>query len=101
MDALAVGLPIVTLPGIFSRGRQTYGMLREMGMTELIASDNEDYVARAVSVAGDRALRNGLSARIRERTPGRIFSDERPVRSLEAFLSSVSEPPDAGGDAVN
>ena len=91
LDAFAAGLPVVTLPGAFSRGRQTCGMLREVGVTELIARDNEEYVVRAVSIASDRALREVLSARITERAPGRIFANERPVRSLEEFLLSVNE----------
>lgn len=91
LDAFAAGLPVVTLSGEFSRGRQTYGMLHEMDMSELIAHDNEEYAARAVSIASDRALRDGLSARITERAPGSIFADECAVRSLEDFLRSVNE----------
>ncbi len=35
LDALACGLPIVTLPGALMRGRQTAGMLDVIGVTEL------------------------------------------------------------------
>jgi len=91
LDAFAAGLPVVTLPGEFSRGRQTCGMLHEMGMSELIVHDNEEYIARAVSIASDRALRDGISARITEQAPGRIFANGRPVRSLEDFLQSVNK----------
>ena len=37
LDALACGLPVVTLPGALMRGRQSAGMLRVLGVTELIA----------------------------------------------------------------
>ncbi|MDA8364301.1 MAG: tetratricopeptide repeat protein [Gammaproteobacteria bacterium] len=90
LDAFAAGLPVVTLPGEFSRGRQTYGMLREMDMGELIARGNEDYVSRAVSIASDHSLRDALSARIMEWAPGRIFGQRGTVRSLEEFLQSAS-----------
>ena len=36
LDALACGLPVVTLPGTLMRGRQTAGMLAVIGATELI-----------------------------------------------------------------
>ena len=90
LDAFAAGLPVVTLPGEFSRGRQTCGMLHEMGITELVVRDAGEYVSQAVAIAGDHALRDGLSARITERASGRIFANERPIRSLEVFLLSVS-----------
>ena len=44
LDALAAGLPIVTLPGTFMRGRQSAGMLSLAGVDELIARDADDYV---------------------------------------------------------
>ena len=44
LDALACALPIVTLPGRFMRGRQSAGMLRLMGIDELVARDADDYV---------------------------------------------------------
>ena len=90
LDAFAAGLPVVTVPGEYARGRQTFGMLQEMGIPELIARDEGDCATRAVSIALDRTERDRLSAQIRERAPGRIFADMRPVRSLEAFMSSVS-----------
>ncbi len=90
MDAFAAGLPVVTLSGNFSRGRQTYGMLHQMDMDELIVRDNEEYVLRAVSIASDHTLRDALSARIMERAPGRIFDQRGTIRSLEEFLQSAN-----------
>ena len=89
-DALACGLPVVTLPGAFSRGRQTYGMLREIGMDELIASDPEDYVRKAVAIATDRERRDRLAQEIRQRAARRLFDNPAPVRSLEEFFSDAA-----------
>jgi CRISPR-associated protein Csy1 len=85
LDALAAGLPIVTLPGRFMRGRQTLGMLRCMGIGELVARDEDDYVAIASRLATDRGWRDGLSARIRSAV-GAVFDDERPLAAFRAFL---------------
>lgn len=90
LDALSVGLPIVTLPGQFSRGRQTYGMLTAIDLPELIAADSDDYVAKAVSIAGDKALRVRLSQAILERAPGVLFDNPDTVRSLENFFTSAA-----------
>ncbi len=35
LDALAAGLPPVTLPGAYMRGRQSFAMLRMLGLEEL------------------------------------------------------------------
>ena len=47
-EALAAGTPIVTLPGGFLRGRQTYACYRRMGVMDCVAKDSEDYVRLAV-----------------------------------------------------
>ena len=62
LDALAAGLPIVTLPGRFMRGRQSAAMLSRMGLDELVAADAEDYVRIAARTRGRRAVA-GIAAR--------------------------------------
>ena len=79
LDALACGLPIVTLPGAFMRGRQSAAMLRLAGVETLIARDTDDYVRIATRLASDRGWRDDLSARIRG-GQGRIFDDPRADR---------------------
>ena len=85
LDALACGLPIVTLPGRFMRGRQSAGMLRLMGVDELVARDVDDYVRIVARVVGDVAWRAALSARIREGRQ-RVFDDAAPTAALAEFL---------------
>src|SRR5262249_41460165 len=64
LDALACGLPIVTLPGAYMRGRQSAGMLSLLGLHELIARDVDDYVAIANRLIDEPEWRRALSARI-------------------------------------
>jgi protein O-GlcNAc transferase len=47
-QAIHRGLPIVTLEGAFLRQRQTAGLLRQIGITEGIAANRDDYVDIAV-----------------------------------------------------
>ena len=68
LDALACGLPVVTLPGAFMRGRQSAGMLSLLGVPELIARDRADYVSLASRLIAEPAWRRSLADRIRRRT---------------------------------
>jgi cytochrome c-type biogenesis protein CcmH/NrfG len=54
------GIPTVTLPGRTLRSRQTLALLRQLDLPELIASDEDDYVRIAVSLARDAARRAAL-----------------------------------------
>lgn len=85
LDALACGLPIVTLPGRFMRGRQSAGMLSLLGISELVARDADDYVRIVARLVNDVAWRGALSARIRDGL-ARVFDDSAPTAALAAFL---------------
>lgn len=89
-DALACGLPVVTLPGAQSRGRQTYGMLKLLDLPELIAGDTRDYVERAVGLGSDSARRSELSRRIRERANARLFEGAAALEALASFYERVA-----------
>ncbi len=87
LDALACGLPIVTLPGAFMRGRQSAAMLELAGVPELVARDEDDYVRIATRLASDAGFRNGVSERI---AAGRshLFDDAAPIEAFAAFLTA-------------
>ena len=85
LDALASGLPVVTLPGHLMRGRQSLAMLAMLGVEELVTENPAQYVERAVAVGRDRDLRKSLSERI-VANRGRLFDRDEPVRALEAFF---------------
>jgi CRISPR-associated protein Csy1 len=87
LDALACGLPIVTLPGAYMRGRQSAGMLSLVDVPELIAGNTDDYVAIAVRLMADPDWRDSLRERIRK-TQGRLFDDPTPLRVLADTLGS-------------
>jgi predicted O-linked N-acetylglucosamine transferase (SPINDLY family) len=85
LDALCSGLPIVTMPGRFMRGRQSAAMLRIVGAEELIARDAEEYVQTALRVARDKTYRRALSERIRANLP-RLLDRSEPIEVLaDAF----------------
>lgn len=51
-DALWMGVPVVTLPGWSVVSRQTASLLWRLDRPQWVAPDIDDYVARAVSLAG-------------------------------------------------
>lgn len=89
LDALACGLPMVTLPGKMMRGRQSYGMLKAMGLDGLVAKDAQDYVEIALRLAKDREWRKQMSRAILSQSRT-IFEDETPIRALESFYTRVA-----------
>jgi predicted O-linked N-acetylglucosamine transferase (SPINDLY family) len=68
LDALYMGVPLVSLPGTSSLGRAGLSQLTNLGLTELIARTPDDFVRIAAGLAGDfdrlAALRAGLRGRM-------------------------------------
>jgi protein O-GlcNAc transferase len=85
LDGLAMGTPVVTLPGAFMRGRQTLACYRLLGMDECVVGDLDQYVEKAVEIASNPELRSELSRRILEAAP-RLYEDTGMVREFEALL---------------
>jgi protein O-GlcNAc transferase len=83
--ALALGVPLVTLPGAYARGRGTAAVYRRIGVSDCIAADPADYVRRAVSIANDHSLRDAIGTACRERI-GVLFSNEAAAQEIEAFF---------------
>ncbi|MDA8048618.1 MAG: hypothetical protein M0002_01160 [Rhodospirillales bacterium] len=67
-EALWMGVPTLTLPGETFCSRHSLSHLCNVGLTDWVASDLDDYVALAVAKAGDltglQSLRKGLRARV-------------------------------------
>jgi predicted O-linked N-acetylglucosamine transferase (SPINDLY family) len=88
LQALAHGVPIVTSPGRFMRGRHSAAILTAAGVTDTIAQDADDYTATAVRLGSDARWRCSLAERMRHGASG-MFSDTSAVRALEAFLTDA------------
>ncbi len=103
LDALAMGLPIVTLPGEFMRGRQTMAMLGLLGVEELIATSAEEYLAIAHKLATDHSYRNEISQKILKHRD-RLFDDPVPPQAFGQLLEKLARDahaPDAAGNTMD
>jgi len=94
-EAAALELPMVTLPGEFMRGRHCYGIQRMMGVTELVARDEQHYVALAARLGRDKAWREEMRAKVRARREV-LFEDPRAVPALEQFYRDAAGSPADG-----
>ena len=88
MQAIDVGLPVVAWEGRFLRGRLASGVLRRMGLDELVATTEEAYVRTAVRLAQDAAWWGEVRERMLAARPA-LYGDVSPVRALEKFLVEV------------
>lgn len=89
LQAVACGLPVVTVEGRFLRGRLASGILRRAGMDELVASSTEDYVELVVRLIEDA----GFDQEIRKRLCARrdvLYRNQAPIRALEDFLAQAT-----------
>jgi predicted O-linked N-acetylglucosamine transferase (SPINDLY family) len=92
VEGLWMGVPTLTLAGENLLSRQGVGLLMNAGLPEWIATDSEDYLARALSHASNpeklAALRAGLRHQV-ETSP--IFDAGRFARNLEVALFGMWE----------
>ena len=102
-DALWAGLPVLTKPGNAFAGRVAASLLHAVGLAdELIATSEEDYVARAIAFATDPALLAAVRAKLAaNRTTTTLFDGRAFAHNIEAaFVAMVDRhraglPPDA------
>jgi len=87
-EIIACGLPVVTLPDSLMRGRQSTAILMQLGVTDTVASSDDQFAEIAVRLGVDREWRQSIVNRIAEGSP-RLYSEARPVRALEDFYRHV------------
>jgi len=82
--ALDMGVPVVTRAGERQAERMGLSILSHLGVTDTVATSDDDYVAIACRLGTDPAWRSTLSARILDRIAASGIADfERYTRSLE------------------
>jgi protein O-GlcNAc transferase len=90
MQGIECGLPIVAREGRFMRGRLASGILTRLGLSELVAKTDQQYVDLAVKLGQDAGYREHIRTRI-EASRHLVFGDISPVRALENFLIGVAD----------
>ncbi len=88
LDAVACGLPVVTQPGDLMRGRHAAGILKFLGVTELIAESIPAYLDLAVRLGQDPEYRAQISTQIKQ-AHQQLQADDRHVVFLQTFYRKV------------
>jgi predicted O-linked N-acetylglucosamine transferase (SPINDLY family) len=96
-DALWMGVPMVTISGRAFASRVCGSLVRAAGLPELVCATEDEYVALAVALAGDRGRLAGLRARLeKNRLTCDLFDTEKLARSLEALYRQMAADYRAG-----
>ncbi|MBI4183153.1 MAG: tetratricopeptide repeat protein [Proteobacteria bacterium] len=89
-EALWMGVPVVTLAGKTHAARVGASLLSAAGLGDLVAGDEEGYVALAAALAADRAQRGRLRAELRPRLAASPLMDASGLaRALEGAYRSL------------
>ncbi|MFQ5733792.1 MAG: hypothetical protein ACE5KM_17785, partial [Planctomycetaceae bacterium] len=96
-EAVALGVPVVTLPSPFLRGRVALGLYRRIGVDACIADSRENYVETAIRIANDSAAGESVRRQIRERCYV-LYDNRDAVREFEQFLERPQLSAPACGD---
>lgn len=89
-QALSIGLPIVTLPSAFLRGRVTAACYRMMGLFDCIARNTSEYIDLAVRFGTDPQYQAQISTCILAANSV-LFEDTAAVEGIEQFFRSAVE----------
>jgi predicted O-linked N-acetylglucosamine transferase (SPINDLY family) len=91
-EALWMGVPVITCPGQTFAGRHSLSHLSNVGLTETIAADLDQYVELAVGLAADLPRLASLRAGLRQRVAASPLCDgKRFAANLTALLRAVWE----------
>ena len=90
LDALWMGVPVLTLAGDRSVGRSALSILGELGLDAWVARSAEEYVRLAQAFAGDASTLAALRTSLRERLRASALMDEAGfARDMEALLRGL------------
>jgi predicted O-linked N-acetylglucosamine transferase (SPINDLY family) len=90
LDALWMGVPVVSLAGPRRISRAGLSQLSNLGLSELAAFSEEDYVRIATSLAGDLARLAGLRATLRQRMENSVLMNApRFARQIETAYRAM------------
>jgi predicted O-linked N-acetylglucosamine transferase (SPINDLY family) len=102
LEALDMGVPVVTLCGKKHGERTSYSILENLGVSETVAASGSDYVDIAVRLATESEFMSRVRAAIRAGLAHSTLTDmPRHTRSLEASYEEAlarGQPHSPGGE---
>jgi predicted O-linked N-acetylglucosamine transferase (SPINDLY family) len=85
-----MGVPVVTITGKTASGRAGLGILSSIGLGELVARSEDEFMKIAGDLARDRARMAELRSTLRDRMKGSVLMDGKGfARKMEAVYRDV------------
>ena len=81
IEAMALGTPVVSLPGEFMRGRHALAFLNQANVPELIANDAESYVNLALDLERQRVIMKNVDV-------DALYEDPAPAQAISEMILS-------------
>ena len=95
-----MGVPIVTWPQVFVRGRLTTGLYKQMGLSDLIATDANSYLRLALKLAQDADFKRRMQDDIKANAH-KLYERFEAVEEMETFFLSAYKAWQAGTVLTN
>ncbi len=87
-QGLAMGVPIVSLPSRYLRGRITYALYEQLGLLDCVVESIEQYIELACRLGTERDFRDSIRDKILAHK-GVLFEDREAVVEVEAILEQL------------
>ena len=91
IEALAAGVPVVTLPGATVVSRVCASLLEAHGVASLVASSYDNYIEIACRLAEDASHLSAIKSRVSDRSGSHLFCAETRVREIEKAYETMWE----------
>lgn len=88
-QAVASACPVVTFEGNYMRGRLGSGLLREMGLDELVARTLQEYEEISLNLLHDPAYNSRMREALKNRT-NKVFRRKEPFEYFLAWLKTAT-----------
>lgn len=85
LGAIEAGVPLITCPGAFMRGRHSYAMFRMMDMPSAIARDTDEMVRKLVALGQEPDRRRAMREELGQRKEA-LYVDKSLIAALDGFL---------------
>jgi len=88
LTSVDCGVPIVTYPTTYMRGRHSYAILSLMGIHDTIADSLEEYIDIAVRLGGDSFFRDSAREQLLSNR-NKIYEDTSVAIELDSFYKNI------------
>ena len=91
LQALAIGTPVITLPGVRMNSRFALALYSQLGVLDLVATDENHYVELALHVTHQNSVRTAMTTKLLDNRH-KLFQKESAVEDWKQFIEEKVMP---------